>query len=111
MKKTAFFVLVIIFTMSGTMAFAAKKDVRTDVDGLAVSLKMDKKTSEEETMNRLVKRVEEIRDMDKSEMTVEEKRELRKELREIKKNVKKRDTTLIISGSTLLIIILILLLI
>jgi hypothetical protein len=111
MKKSVFFVLVMIFTMGGTMAFAGKMDTRNEVDDLAVSLKMDKKASEEETINRLVKRVEEIRDMDKSEMTVVEKRELRKELREINKNVKKRGTTLVISGSTLLIIILILLLI
>jgi len=56
-------------------------------------------------------RVEEIRNMDKSEMTVSEKRELRKESKGIKENVRKSGDVIYISGGTLLLIILIIVLI
>jgi Zn-dependent M16 (insulinase) family peptidase len=105
MKKLIFLVIVVVFTMGSTLTFAAK----TNSDKSAVATKTENKLSEEE-MNRYIKRVEEIRNMDKSEMTKAEKRVMKSELKEIKKNVKKGGGTIYIGGSTLLLIILLIIL-
>jgi exopolyphosphatase/pppGpp-phosphohydrolase len=68
------------------------------------------KLSEDE-INRLTKRVEEIRDMDKSDLTLKEKKELKKELREIKETVKKDGGYIYIGAGTILVILLIVLLV
>jgi len=87
------------------MVFAGKTS-----DNSAALAKTENKMSSEEVA-RLTKRVEEIRSMDKSEMTVTEKRELRKEVKGIKENVRKNGEVIYISGGTLLLIILIIILI
>ncbi|PKP48429.1 MAG: hypothetical protein CVT92_16135 [Bacteroidetes bacterium HGW-Bacteroidetes-1] len=57
-------------------------------------------------------RVEEIRDMDKSDLSVLEKRELRNELKAIKKDLRQSNGAIYIgTGTLLLIIILIILLV
>jgi hypothetical protein len=104
MKRTIFFGILMIFMMSASVAFAGKTDLKSASDNTAATVKTENKLSEEE-MSRLTKRVEEIRAMDKSEMTSVEKRELRKELRGIKENVKKDGSVVYISGSVLLLII------
>jgi len=104
MKKSIFFAFVMIFTMSATMAFAGNKDLKSDAEKSAVPVKTENKLSEEE-ISRLTKRVEEIRDMDKSELSAKDRKELRKELKEIKENVKKNSGTVVISGLALVLII------
>jgi peptidoglycan hydrolase CwlO-like protein len=105
MKKTTFFAIVLIFILSATTSFAGKSDLKN-----AVPVKAENKLSETE-VTRLKNRVEEIRSMDKSEMTSIEKRELRKESKGIKENVRKSGGVVYIGGGTLLLIILIILLI
>ncbi len=61
-------------------------------------------------MSRLTKRVEEIRDMDKTNMTVKEKRELKKELKGIKENVRRSGGNIYIGGGTLFLIIILVIL-
>ena len=56
-------------------------------------------------------RVEAIRDMDKTNMTTVEKRELKKELKTIKENVRKDGGVIYISVGTVLLIVLIIILI
>jgi len=109
MKKTILFVLILMFSVGTLTAFGAKTDGKTSPDNLAVPEKKENKLSEEE-ISRLTKRVEEIRDMDKTNMTVKEKRELRKELKGIKENVK-RDGGYIYIGTGALILIIILIVI
>lgn len=109
MKKTIFGMLM-IFMLSATMAFAGKSEVKSVSDNAAVLTKTENKLSAEEVAL-MTARVETIRSMDKSEMTVTEKRELRKELKGIKENVRKNGEVIYISGGTILLIILILLLI
>ena len=109
MKRTIFFGILMIFMMSASVAFASKADLKSASDNTAATVKTENKLSEEE-MSRLTKRVEEIRAMDKSEMTSVEKRELRKELKGIKENVQKDGTVTIGVGVLLLIILLIILL-
>ena len=89
------------------MAFAG--EVKAVAENTA-AVKTENKLSAEEVAS-MTKRVEEIRSMDKSEMTSVEKRELRKEVKGIKENVRKNGEVIYISGGTLLLIILIIVLI
>ena len=110
MRKTIFIGILMIFTLSSTVAFAGKADAKSTTENTAVVAKTENKLSKEEVAL-LTKRVEEIRSMDKSNMTVAEKREMRKELKGIKENVRKSGEVIYISGGTLLLIILIIVLI
>lgn len=107
MKKTIFGILM-IFMFSITMAFAG--EVKAASDNTAAVVKTENKLSAEEVAS-MTKRVEEIRSMDKSNLTSVEKRELRKEVKGIKENVRKNGEVIYISGGTLLLIILIIVLI
>jgi hypothetical protein len=107
MKKIILFALMFIFSLGALTAFAGTSDKK---DNTAVPEKKENKLSEEE-MSRLTKRVEEIRDIDKTNMTVKEKRELRKELKGIKENVKRDGGYIYVGTGTILLIILIIILI
>lgn len=109
MKKSILFVLIMVFTMSASTAFASKSDPNSASDKLAVPTKTENKLSEEE-LSRLTRRVEEIRDMDKTNMTGKEKRALKKELKGIKENVRRDGTVLYISTGTLILIIILVIL-
>jgi peptidoglycan hydrolase CwlO-like protein len=109
MKKAIFFVIVMIFTFSSAIAFASNKDAKTDAEKSAVPVKTENKLSEEE-ISRLTKRVEEIRNMDKSDLNAKERKEMRKELKGIKENVKKSGGTIYISGAALVLIIILVIL-
>ncbi|NEW82174.1 MAG: hypothetical protein GZ094_07395 [Mariniphaga sp.] len=106
MKKSIFGILMICM-FSVSMAFAG--EVKTADNNVAV-LKTENKLTTEEVAS-MTKRVEEIRNMDKSNLTSVEKRELRKEVKGIKENVKKNGQVIYISAGTILLIILILILI
>ena len=109
MRKTIL-IGILMFTLSSTIAFAANNDSKAKTETAAVLAKTENKLSAEEVAV-LTKRVDEIRGMDKSEMTSTEKRELRKELKGIKENVRRNGEVIYISGGTLLLIILIIVLI
>lgn len=107
MKTKLFYALLMVFALSAPATFGASKAEKT----LATSDKMENKMSSEEA-SRLTKRVEEIRDMDKTNLTVTEKRELRKELKATKENIRKDGGYIYISaGTVILIIILVILLV
>ena len=59
----------------------------------------------------LITRVNEIKDMDKSTLTAAEKKDLRKELRSLKKEVRKNSNGIYLSVGAIIIIILLLILI
>jgi len=99
-----------IFTLSSTLAFSSNTAKKAATENSAVLTKTENKLSAEEIAV-LTARVDEIRNMDKSAMTSLEKRELRKEMKGIKENVRKSGEIIYISGGTLLIIILIIILI
>jgi hypothetical protein len=107
MKKIFLFALGIIFSLSVSNAFGSNADLKSKSDNTSVADKKETKLSEEEIAN-MTKRVEEIRDMDKSNLTAKEKRDLKKEVREIKRNVRKDDIIVISSGTALLIILILL---
>ena len=103
MRKFILFAFTILFTLSASTAFAARADRSTLPDNAAAPDKTENKLSEEE-LSRLTRRVEEIRDMDKSDMKASEKRELKKELKTIKREI--GGTVYIGAGTLILIIIL-----
>ena len=103
MKKSILFVLIMFFSLSATTAFAANADPKIGPNN------SENKLSEEE-ISRLNRRVEEIRDIDKSEMTGKDKRVLRKEIKSNKENVRRSDGTVVIGVTTLLLIIILVIL-
>ncbi len=102
MKKIIFFVCLIILSFSATAAFGVKP-----ASNSVTPVKEENKLSEEE-ISRLTKRVEEIRNMDKTNMSVKEKRELKKELKGIRENVQRHGGYIYIGGGTLFLIIILL---
>ena len=109
MKKIILSALLMVFSFSAATAFAVNPDPKNSTEVTAVPAKTENKLTAEESA-RLTKRVEEIRDMDKSALTVSEKSELRKELKESKEAVR-RDGGYIYIGTGTLILIVILLII
>lgn len=103
MKTKNFFVLLLILMMSAPAAFSS------NAKSEATAPKVETKLSAEE-LSSMKTRVEEIRDMDKSEMTVQEKRDLKKELKETKHNISHRDGYVYIGTGTLILIILLIIL-
>jgi peptidoglycan hydrolase CwlO-like protein len=102
MKKTIFIALLAIFSL-GTAPVFANSSAKATETATATNSKL---TTDE--VNALTKRVEEIRDMDKSEMTLSEKSELKSELKEIKETMKSSDPYVYIGGSSLIILIIVL---
>lgn len=103
MRTKLFFVLLMVFALSAPTTFAAKAKKLPKAD------RIENKLSEEEVA-RMTKRVEEIRDMDKSDLTVTEKRELRKELKTTKENLRNNGGYIYISVATVALIVLLVLL-
>ncbi len=104
MKKSIFFAIVMIFALSAPMAFAVNAGLNPVDEKPAVPVKTENKLSDAE-ISRLTRRVNEIRDMDKSAMNANDRKELRKELKETEKTVKKAGGTIYISGAALILII------
>jgi hypothetical protein len=107
MKKSLLFACLIIFSLSASTASPAKAGSKPDKG--VVPDKTENRMTEEE-FNRLTRRVEEIRDMDKTTLTTSEKKELRKELRGIKENMRRDGGYLYIGGGTLLLILILIIL-
>lgn len=109
MKKFIYLMFLMIFTLSASTAFAIKTDPKPVSDNNATPVKTENKLSEEE-MARLKTRVEEIRDMDKENLTNSEKKDLRHELKGIKENVKNNGGYVYVGAGTILLIILLVIL-
>ena len=98
-----------LFTLGATTVFAGNPDKNPTPEKSALPVKTENKMSDEE-IDRLTKRFEEIRKMDKSDMTSEERSELKKELNEMKKDAKRAGGAIYIGGGTLLLIIILIIL-
>lgn len=118
--KKHFLLLAIILGLSASMAFSMNSDPIPESENPAIPDKTENILSEEEktaiadeTENTLSEeeitaittRIEEIRDMDKSNLTPEERLELKKELKEYKKEMKQNRPIIYVGGVTLLLII------
>ena len=109
MKKSIFFGILMVFVLSTSMTFAGTTKLNSASNKAAVTVITDDKLSATE-LTALTERVEAIRTMDKSNMTATEKRELRKELKGIKENVRRDGGVIYIGGGTLLLIVILVIL-
>lgn len=100
---------LLIFSLSISTVFASKPEKTDNKDKASVPVNTENKLSEEE-LGRMTKRVEEIREMDKSDLTAKEKKELKKELKGIKEAVKADGGYIYIGAGTLLVVILLVIL-
>jgi hypothetical protein len=106
--KAKLFFLFLLLALNAPLAIYAS-EAKTASNPVAPATTENKMSADE--VARLNRRVEEIRSMDKSKLTVSERRELRKELRGIKERVKRDGGYIYIGAGTLLVIIIILLLV
>lgn len=99
LKKIITVLLVAMSVSLVTPAFAANENpVNTE------------KSNDEARAQQLMNRLTEIKNMDKSNLTSTEKKELRKEVREMKKEVKRNSRGIYLSVGAIIIIVLLLLL-
>lgn len=101
MKKLSFYLMVMVLSLGAfpTTVFAAEKNETTP--------EPKEIPAEVKTM---LNRLEEIKEMDKSSLKSLEKKELRKEVREIKQNLKSSGNGVYLSVGAIIIIILLLIL-
>jgi len=108
MKANHLYVLLLALVLSAPAVFGASSKATSEA--AATEPKVENKMSAEEASS-LSKRVEEIRDMDKSDMTSSEKHALKKEMKEAKENIRRDGGYIYLSaGTVILIVILIILL-
>ncbi len=99
-KKIITVFLFAMFTAAVFPAFAGEPVPSVKIENTNADLRA------QQVLNRLV----EIRDMEKSNLTASEKKELRKEVKQLKKEAPKRRSGLYISVGTIIIVGLLLLL-
>lgn len=104
MKKIFFFTILAIFSLSTAPAFATEDPANATENATETKSKLS-----EEEVTYYKARVKEIRNMDKSELTSSEKKELKSELKDIKETMRKNGPVVYIGGSTLLLIIILIL--
>ncbi len=110
MKKVNFLSILLMLTMFISVSTASASELKKSEKSTVTASSENTLSTEDVKMLNL--RVEEIRDMDKSELTGLEKRELRNELKTIKKDLRQSNGAVYIgTGTLLLIIILIILLV
>jgi hypothetical protein len=107
--RKQFILLAIIVGLSTSTAFSMNPGPDPGTKSPAIPDKTENKLSEEE-VSRMLKRVEEIRNIDKSDLSSEEKVELKKELKEYKKELRKNDPYIYVGGAGLILLIILVIL-
>ncbi|MGV3547951.1 MAG: hypothetical protein ACO1N4_12865 [Pedobacter sp.] len=100
--KKFIFSLMLLVTLSFNMNFAVAANDKPKTELTA---------EQRAELNRIVSRVDEIKAMDKSKLSKEERKELRKELKELKKSARAVGGGVYLSVGAIIIIILLLILI
>lgn len=103
MKKLPLYLMMIVLSLSVVPTSMSAKEK----DPIAITANPKEVPAEVKIM---VNRLEEIKAMDKSSMTRVEKKELRKEVREIKANLKSSNSGIYLSVGAIIIIVLLLIL-
>jgi hypothetical protein len=99
MKKTALFLMILIVSFgafSNTIMATEKPPIHTPLNKNEIPAELKP----------IIDRFNEIKDMDKSSLNRDEKKELRKELRTIKKNLRGSGNGIYISSGAIIIILL-----
>jgi hypothetical protein len=110
MKNIFLFVCLLFFSLNASTILASDLKAELKSENPAIVENNENKMAEAES-NPLEIRIQEIRDMDKSEMTAEERQELRKELKDIREEARQPGGGVYISvGALIVVLILILLL-
>lgn len=106
MKKVLFFTFLMILSLSASNLSANSSP------SVSESAKPDKteKNLTNEELNHMKSRIDEIRKMDKSNLSSEEKMEVKKELKEMKEDIRRDGGYVYIGGGTLLLIIILIVL-
>ena len=101
MKKSALLLLLALsLSVLPTNAYAGPSETTT----------IEKTAAESARANVLIERLEEIKEMDKSNMTRAEKKELRKEVKAIKSELRTTNNGIYLSVGAIIIIVLLLIL-
>ena len=113
MKKNLLIALLVIFTGSISVPASAGKAEDKKLNSTAVaspeSNESVKKLSDEE-INCLVSRLDEIRDMDRKQLSRADKKALKQEVKDIKEILKEQDYVIYVSLTALLLILLLIIL-
>lgn len=109
MKKLVLLMFVAAFTVSISSLQAADPKSKKKDKKESVQIKKEQQKLSDEEVQKLIARVEEIDKMDKSTLTAKERRDLRKELRDIKDKVNQNYDGVYIGGGVLLVVIIVLL--
>jgi hypothetical protein len=104
MKTLSVYIIGVIMIMFNSMPLHAENESKTPLSANPIE-----NVKEAET-DILVERIEYLKEMDKSGFEPTEKRELRKEVRSIQKELVQRGTYIYISGTALIIILLLIIL-
>lgn len=94
---------MVVFALGASSNIAMATETKKPATELTEAQKVE--------LNRITKRVEEIRDMDKSDLTKVERKALRKELKEMKQQARALSGGVYLSVGAIIIIILVLILI
>jgi hypothetical protein len=111
MKKILFLLVLMVLSISVSAAFASEltpEPVLISDNSVILENNMENESGIE--IHPLEIRIYEIRNMDKSDLTAEEKQELRKELKDIRREANQPSRGVYISISGLIIVILLILL-
>jgi biopolymer transport protein ExbD len=109
MKNLVFFVCLMFFALNASTILASELKEELRSENLAVTEINENNVAEAE-VHPLEIRIREIREMDKSELTTEERQELRKELRDIKEEARQPGGAVYISVGALVVLLLLILL-
>lgn len=103
MKKLSFYLMIMVLSLSAFPSTMFAAEINRNVE----------RTNPKEVpaeVQKMLDRLEEIKEIDKSSLTRVEKKELRKEVREIKNNLRSSGNGLYLSVGAIIIIILLLIL-
>lgn len=110
MKKIVFLTVIAAFLLNVTSLQAAEPKKKKSDNKENVQIGEEQNKLSEAEIQVYVARVDEIKNMDKKDLTAQQRRELRKEVREIKDIVKQNAEGIYIGGGALLVVIILLIL-
>lgn len=110
MKKIFFYLTLLLFTFGASFTFANPVDASVKTKNPAVYAKGGDHQITAKEAKAMLERIQEIRAMDRSDLTKTEKTELRKELKDMKQSIRKDGGYIVIGTGTLVLIIILILL-
>jgi hypothetical protein len=109
MNRVFFVAVALALTMGTTNAFSNEVGEAMQSTGNSETMIAENQLTAE-NLNLIKERVEEIWNMDRSDLTVDSRHELRQELRKFKDLIQNQDPYIYIGGGTLILIIILLIL-